>query len=397
MTERHYLSGLDLTGRRVVVVGAGSSVNRRIHRLLDAGADLTLVAPEALPAIEALAGAGRVQWLRREYRPGDLTGAWYVMAATDRPEVNAQVVAEADDRQVFCVRADRGSAGSAVTPAVGGHGGLQVGVLAGGDHRRSGMARDALVDALRRGAAPDERPDGVAIVGGGPGDPELITVRGARLLAVADVVVVDRLAPGGLLEGVRADVEIVDASKIPGGRSMQQDAINATLVEHARAGRFVVRLKGGDPFVFGRGFEEVQALSAAGIAVTVVPGVTSAFAAPALAGIPVTHRGVVHDAVVVSGHLPPGHPDSLVDWTALARLTGTIVVLMGLATAGAVAEALVAGGRSADTPVSVVSSASTPTQRRIDTTLAGVAAAVSEVETGAPAVIVIGPVTRLTT
>lgn len=390
-----YLAGLRLAGRRVVLLGGGSSVNRRIHRLLDAGALVTVVAPQVTPALEALAAAGRINWQRRDYAVGDLAGSWYAMAATDRPEVNAAIVAEADRERIFCVRADRGSAGSAVTAAVGGYDGLQVAVLARGDHERSGRVRDALLETLRHGVAEADRPSGVAIVGGGPGDPELITVRGARLLAMADVVVVDRLAPGALLEGVRSDALIVDASKIPGGRSMAQEAINALLVDHASAGRFVVRLKGGDPFVFGRGFEEVQALAAAAVPTVVVPGVTSAFAAPALAGIPATHRGLVHEAVVVSGHVPPGHPDSLVNWGALAEMGGTIVVMMGVANAGAIAEALIEGGRDPATPVSVVLAASTAAQRRIDAELDDLSTAVSNVETAVPAVIVIGDVTRL--
>ena len=156
----------------------------------------------------------------------------------------------------------------------------------------------------------------MALVGGGPGDPELITVKGRRLLAAADVVVADRLAPGLLLDELRPEVELIDASKIPYGPAATQEEINRLLVERARAGKFVVRLKGGDPYVFGRGGEEVLACAAAGIPVTVVPGVTSAVAAPAAAGIPVTHRGVAHELVVVTGHLPPGHPESLVDWPA---------------------------------------------------------------------------------
>ena len=180
----------------------------------------------------------------------------------------------------------------------------------------------------------------MALVGGGPGDPELITVKGRRLLAAADVVVADRLAPGLLLDELRPEVVLVDASKIPYGPGSTQDQINRLLVEHARAGRFVVRLKGGDPFVFGRGGEEVLACAEAGVPVLVVPGVSSAVAAPAAAGMPVTHRGVAHEVVVVSGHLPPGHPESLVDWPALGRLRGTVCVLMGLRNLDAIADVL---------------------------------------------------------
>ena len=176
---------------------------------------------------------------------------------------------------------------------------------------------------------------------------------------------------------------------------MAQEQINSLLVEHARAGRQVVRLKGGDPFVFGRGMEELEACAAAGIPVEVVPGVTSAIAVPALAGIPVTHRGLTHEFVVVSGHLPPGHPESLVDWAAIARLRGTVVVLMGVETAPAIAAALVTHGRAPDTPVAVVTDGSTTTQRTVRTTLAGLPRTVADEGIRPPAVWVVGAVVGL--
>jgi len=169
------------------------------------------------------------------------------------------------------------------------------------------------------------------------GDPDLITVRGRRLLARADVVVADRLAPQQLLDELGAHVEVIDAAKVPYGRAMAQEHINATMIERARAGRFVVRLKGGDPYVFGRGFEEFLACTAAGLPVTVVPGVTSAISVPAAAHVPVTHRGVAHEFVVVSGHVAPDNPASLVDWPALGRLRGTLVLLMAVERIGAFA------------------------------------------------------------
>jgi siroheme synthase len=158
----------------------------------------------------------------------------------------------------------------------------------------------------------------------------------------------------------------------------------------------VVRLKGGDPFVFGRGLEELEACTAAGVPVEVVPGVTSAIGVPGLAGIPVTHRGLTHEFVVVSGHVPPGHPASLVDWAALGRLRGTLVVLMGVDTAPAIAAALVEHGRDPGTPVAVISDGSTPTQRMVRTTLAGLARTVAEEGIRPPAVWVVGDVVGLT-
>ncbi|MFF0152904.1 uroporphyrinogen-III C-methyltransferase [Micromonospora sp. NPDC005203] len=237
----------------------------------------------------------------------------------------------------------------------------------------------------------------VAVVGGGPGPDDLITVRGKALLDAADVVVVDRLAPQGLLAGLRPDVLVVDAAKVPRGPSMAQEAINEALVTHARAGRRVVRLKGGDPYVFGRGHEEVQACVAAGVPVTVVPGVSSALAAPALAGVPVTHRGVAHDVTVVSGHLPPGHPDSLVDWAALARARGTVVLLMAVDTIAKIAAVLIEHGRPPETPVLAVQDAGHPGQRSVPARLDEIGALAAREDIGPPAVFVLGPVVALTT
>ncbi|MEV1159266.1 uroporphyrinogen-III C-methyltransferase [Micromonospora chokoriensis] len=237
----------------------------------------------------------------------------------------------------------------------------------------------------------------VAVVGGGPGPDDLITVRGRALLDAADVVVVDRLAPQGLLAGLRPDVLVVDAAKVPRGPSMAQEAINAALVSHAKAGRQVVRLKGGDPYVFGRGHEEVQACEAAGVPVTVVPGVSSAIAAPALAGVPVTHRGVAHDVTVVSGHLPPGHPDSLVDWAALARARGTVVLLMAVDTIAKIAAVLIEHGRAPETPALAVQDAGLPDQRSVPARLDEIGAVAAREGVGPPAVFVLGPVVALTT
>jgi uroporphyrin-III C-methyltransferase/precorrin-2 dehydrogenase/sirohydrochlorin ferrochelatase len=396
MSDQHYLVGLDLVGRTVVVVGGGSVAQRRVPRLLAAGARIRLISPDATAAVEGM--ADQFDWQRRRYADGDLDGAWYALAATDDPEVNAAVVAEAERRRIFCVRADDGTLGSAVTPAVGEHEGLVLGVLSGGEPRRSAAVRTALIEALHAGQiadAAEPATPGVALVGGGPGDPGLITVRGRRLLSRADVVVADRLAPQRLLEELPSHVEVIDASKIPYGRAMHQDAINATLIEHAKAGKFVVRLKGGDNYVFGRGFEELIACVDAGLAVTVVPGVTSAFAAPAAAEVPVSHRGVAHEIVVVSGHVAPDDPTSLVDWPTLARLRGTLVLMMGVAKLSAFAEVLIAHGRPADTPVAVIQDGTLRSQRTLRSTLAEAADAMAEQGIRPPAVIVIGAVAGL--
>ncbi|WP_449344404.1 uroporphyrinogen-III C-methyltransferase, partial [Streptomyces narbonensis] len=274
--------------------------------------------------------------------------------------------------------------------------GVTVAVLTGHDPRRSAAVRDAIVEGLRDGslAAPAHRSRTpfVALVGGGPGDPDLITVRGRRLLAEADVVIADRLGPRDLLDELPPHVEVIDAAKIPYGRFMAQEAINNALIEHAKAGRSVVRLKGGDPFVFGRGMEEAQALAVEGIACTVVPGISSSISVPGAAGIPVTHRGVAHEFTVVSGHVAPDDPRSLVDWASLAKLTGTLVILMGVDKIGKIAEALIAHGKAPDTPLALVQEGTTATQRRVDATLATVAETVKAEEVRPPTVIVIGDV-----
>lgn len=391
-----YPVGLRLAGRRVVVVGGGTVAQRRLPALVAAGADVTLVAPEVTPSVEAMADAGEITWERRRYAAGDLEAAWYALVATDDAATNAAVSAEAEAARVWCVRSDDAEAATAWTPATGRSEGLTVAVLTGNDPRRSAAVRDRVVEGLRDGSlsGPRHRTGGgaVALVGGGPGDPDLITVRGRRLLAEADVVVADRLGPRDLLDELPPHVEVIDAAKIPYGRAMAQEAINDALIEHAKAGKAVVRLKGGDPFVFGRGMEEAQQLADAGVPVTVVPGISSSISVPGAVGIPVTHRGVAHEFTVVSGHVAPDDPRSLVDWESLAKLTGTLVLLMAVERIGDIADALVRHGRSADTPVAVVQEGTTATERRVDATLATVLERVRAEAVRPPAVIVIGDV-----
>jgi uroporphyrin-III C-methyltransferase/precorrin-2 dehydrogenase/sirohydrochlorin ferrochelatase len=394
-----YPVGLRLAGRRVVVLGGGQVAQRRLPSLVAARAEVVVVSPSVTASVEAMVDAGEVRWERRRYQPGDLADAWYAVVATDDPQANAAASAEAEERRVWCVRSDDADAATAWTPATGRSEGVTVAVLTGSDPRRSAAVRDAVVEGLRDGtlAAPHHRARTpfVALVGGGPGDPDLITVRGRRLLTEADVVIADRLGPRDLLDELPPHVEVIDAAKIPYGRAMAQEAINTALIEHAKAGRSVVRLKGGDPFVFGRGMEEVQALAEAGIACTVVPGVSSSISVPEVAGIPVTHRGVAHEFTVVSGHVAPDDPSSLVDWAALARLRGTLVLMMAVERIGEIARTLVAHGRDAETPVAIVQEGTTAAQRRVDATLATVAQTASAEGIRPPAVIVIGDVVAL--
>ena len=391
-----YPLSLRVQGRRVVVVGGGSVAVRRVAGLRAAGGDVLVVAPDLSPTLADLAARGLITAHRRDYAPGDLDGAWLVLACTDQPQVNAAVAADAERQRVWCVRADDAAASAAWVPAVGRVAGATVAINAGRNPRRAARLRDRCVEAVEE-AGDGVRGEGrgsVCVVGGGPGDPGLITVAGLRRLRGADVVVADRLAPLDLVDALPDDVQVIDAAKVPGGPAMRQEQINRALVEHARAGRAVVRLKGGDPFVFGRGREEVEACLAAGVPVTVVPGVTSAVAVPAAAGIPVTHRGVSQGFCVVAGHASPDDPRSTVDWAALARSGMTLVLLMGVEHLGDTAAALLAAGMPASTPCACIADGWTRHQRAVSAPLTGIAAAVTGAGIANPAVIVIGEVAR---
>ena len=396
-TRAPYPAGLLLEGRRVVVVGGGHVAQRRIPPLIDSGARVVVVSPEVTPAIEGMSSEITIE-LRR-FVDTDLDGAWYCIAATDDVVVNAAVSAACEERRIFCVRSDDATAASAWTPAVGRHGSVTVAVLGNREPRQSAALRDDILTALRDGqlnaSGALDRSPGVVIVGGGPGDPELVTVAARHALASADVVVADRLAPRALLDELGPDVELLDVTKLPRGRSARQDYINEVIVERALAGKRVVRFKGGDNFVFGRGFEEIQACREAGVPVTVIPGLSSSISVPGIAQIPITHRGVAHEFTVVSGHLPPGHPESLVEWPALARLKGTVVMLMAVENAAAIATALLDNGRPASTPVAVIADGTMPTERTVLCTLATLDRTLTDEGIRPPAIIVVGEVVRV--
>jgi uroporphyrin-III C-methyltransferase/precorrin-2 dehydrogenase/sirohydrochlorin ferrochelatase len=389
-----YPVGLRLAGRRVLVVGGGHVAQRRVPALVGAGADVVVVSPEVTAALEGM--AGEITLVLREYADGDVDGAWYVVAATDDPSVNARVLAEADARRIFCVRADDASEASAWTAASGRHGHVTVSVLGNREPRQSAALRDDILNALADGRLSTtgalDRTPGVVLVGGGPGDPELVTVAARHALASADVVVADRLAPRALLDELGPHVELVDVAKLPRGRSAQQEEINRVLVERALAGQRVVRFKGGDSFVFGRGYEELLACREAGVPVTVIPGLPSPVGVPGVAGIPVTHRGVAHGFSVLSGHLPPGHADSLVDWGAAARMGGTLVLMMAVENAPAIASSLLEHGRGSATPVAVVCDGTMPAERTVLATLGTLGDRLAEEAVRPPAIIVVGEV-----
>jgi uroporphyrin-III C-methyltransferase/precorrin-2 dehydrogenase/sirohydrochlorin ferrochelatase len=385
---------LRLDGRRVVVVGGGQVAARRLGALRDAGADITVIAPYVEAAITG------VTTIKRSYDgPADLAGAALVHACTDSAEVNARVAADAEAAGLWCVRADDADASAAHVPAVARAGDIAVAISAGDPGRSIALkaAIAALLDTGELTARPTRglRQGWVALVGGGPGDPGLITVQGRRLLAEADVVVIDRLAPRALIDALDPSVEIVDAGKAAHAHNLTQDQINAVLVDRARAGKRVVRLKGGDPFVFGRGGEEAIACVQAGVPFLVVPGVTSAIAVPALAGIPVTHRGYTQDFTVVSAHLDPTHAGVTVDWQALADSRGTIVLLMAVERLDKIASELVTRGRSPETPVAIIQSGSTDSQRVVVGELGTIADLAVAENVQPPCIVVVGDVVKL--
>ena len=393
MTSPQHALFLDVSGRRVVVVGGGPVAARRAARLVEDGADVLVVAPALCEDLAEHVAADRVTWRARDYLTTDLDGAWLVHTATGERAVDDAVAADAEAARLWCVRADDASASTAWTPAVARSGDVTVAVGAGGDPRRAAALRSAIALLLDTGVLPlrHHRPSTgrVTLVGGGPGDPGLITTRGRRALAEADVVVVDRLAPRALLAELDPAVEIIEAGKSPHAHTLTQTEINAVLVERARAGHRVVRLKGGDPFVLGRGGEEVLACLEAGVQVDVVPGVTSALAVPAAAGIPVTHRGLARQLTILSAH------DTAPDWSTLARLEGTLVLLMGVAQLASHTRQLLAHGKDPRTPAAVIENGTLPGQRTTVGTLADIADRARERGVGNPAVVVIGDVAAL--
>jgi len=396
------LLGVELSGRDVLVVGGGEVAARRVRTLLADGARVHVVSPELCPELEELAERDHVTWTAGPVQAAHVEGVWFVHTATGNAATDAQVARWAEQWRVLCVNASDAAAGTARVPASAVVGDVLLGVVSQGepDPRRSVAVRDALAATLRdalEGELRSGRVDlrrrrpgrgDVVLVGGGPGDPELLTVRGRRALAEADVIVTDRLGPTSVLAELPADVEVIHVGKTAGHHPVPQREIERILVEHARRGQRVVRLKGGDPFLYGRGGEEVLACRAAGVPVEVVPGVTSALAAPLAAGIPVTHRGTVGAVLVTNGHdgLSPSALAAVRDGEA------TLVVLMSVASLGEVADALLDAGTDPETPAAVVERATTASQRVTRAPLRVIAKECAERGVSAPAVVVVGAV-----
>ena len=390
-----YPTALRLLGRPVLVVGGGPVAARRAKGLLDAGARVTVVAPDASPQLSDLATAGLLDWEPRPYRSSDVDGVWFVQTATGDSTVDARVAADAEAERIWCVNASDHESSAAWTPAVAVVDDVKIAVNAGGDPRRAMALRDAVATALETGDLPLRRhrpasgntPGPVALIGGGPGDSGLITVRGRRLLGQADVVVADRLGPRDLLNELAPDVRVIEVGKTPGDHPVPQAEINRILVAEAQSGHRVVRLKGGDPYVLGRGGEEAEYCRQHGVEVEVVPGVTSAISVPAAAGIPVTHRGLAKGFSVVTGH------EELSE--VPARADHTVILLMGVGQLRESAASLARAGLPAGTPVGIVENGYLPNQRVTIGTLGTIADQAEDAGVANPAVIVIGDVVRV--
>ena len=347
-----FATDIDVAGRAVLVCGGAPSALGLISDLQSTGALITVLADHVPTSVRDLADRGLINWHRRPWTPDDLGSAALVLPAGSSTEDNTLIMAAARAAGQLCL-APAAATGSPAARMGAGH---------------------------------------VTLVGGGPGDPGLITVAGLEAIRSADVIVCDRLAPLAVLSEAPATAEVIDVAKIPRGQYTPQERINEVLVEHGRAGRRVVRLKGGDSFIFGRGGEELLACTEAGVQVTVIPGVSSAIAAPALAGIPLTHRNLTQGVTIVSAHLPPGHAGSTLDWAALARANTTLVIMMGVATLPAVTAELIAQGLDPMTPAATVADGGLPSQRSVRGTVSTIAAATGEASLKPPAVTVIGAV-----
>jgi uroporphyrin-III C-methyltransferase/precorrin-2 dehydrogenase/sirohydrochlorin ferrochelatase len=381
-----YPLGLRIAGRKVVVVGAGVVGTRRVKGLLDAAAQITVISPTSTDEIKKLAADARIELISREYQTGDLSDAWLVHTATGIAAADDAVTRDAESLRILCVNAAEAEKSTAWVPAVLRLKDATIAAFGNGEPRRAKAIRNQVAAWLQ--SEPFVQSAGtVALLGGGPGDIDLITVAGKKLLAAADVVVFDRLSPAGLLENLGSDVELIDVGKAPDNHPVPQEQINQILVDQAKLGKRVVRLKGGDPYVFGRGGEELEFCATNGVSAFTVSGISSSIAVPALAGIPVTHRGLATSFTVVTGHEPvrnlPGGADH------------TIVILMGVSTLAESAANLLAEGRGADCPVAIVEDGFGANQRVTISSLGEVARVALEVGVKAPAVIIIGDVVKL--
>ncbi len=443
---------LDLKNRDCLVVGGGALAVRKVELLLRAGAAVQVVAEVARDSVRALATEGSIQLSERRYQPDDVLGRRLVVAATDAAAVNAQVFSDCEAAGVWINTVDAPELCSAIFPAIVDRGPVQVSVSTGGRSptlarvvrgwlearlpprlgafalyaaKRRDRVRAALPDAVERRRFWDRLSTGAiaerifssdepgtedafnqalvaakqgvssglaALVGAGPGDPELITLRGLRLLQQADVVLYDNLVNPQILDYARRDAERIHVGKRRHFTGVRQAGINQLLVAHAEAGACVVRLKGGDPFIFGRGGEEVETLATQGIDLVVVPGITAALGAAGYAGVPLTHRDIAQSVRFVTGHRVDNEVN--LDWSELINPHQTLVVYMGLLGLPQIAAKLIAQGMNPKTPALMVENATLPQQREIQAPIRDLPEAVAHADVRGPTVIIIGEVVR---
>lgn len=439
-----------LDNKPVLLVGGGEVAERKARLLLDAGAQLTVVAPDLDPELAELAANGSIEWLAGEFAPQQLTGKWLVVAATDRREVNALVYQSANQARIFANVVDDPKRSSFIMPSIIDRSPLMVAISSGGkapvlarllrekleallpqhlgavatfagslrervkarfaimgERRRFWerlLGADRLGQALARGdhASANQLADNlfadesqtageVVLVGAGPGDPGLLTLHALRQMQQADVVVYDRLVSDEVMALVRRDAKRIFVGKQAGNHCVPQEGINQLLLEEAKKGQRVVRLKGGDPFIFGRGGEELETLVGTGIGFQVVPGITAASGCAAYAGIPLTHRDHAQSVRFVTAHGKGGARD--LDWPLLAKDRQTLVFYMGLSSCATIREQLLAHGKAGDTPVALIERGTQPCQRVIRGTLDELPALAVGVES--PALIMVGSVVTL--
>lgn len=420
MSNQHDLPlFLDLAKKPVLVVGGGVVAERKINSLLESGAQVTVIAPDATGHIRNLAQLQTVTWIDQEFAAPDLRRDkfWLAITATGVASVDNLVVALCEADRLWCVNCAASDKSSAVFAAQGKtRDGIQIAVSGNRDPKRAVAVRDAILYELALGLidpGPQRRTrltaaqvrsslsqsdldenstatGQVTLVGAGPGDPELITVRGLARIRQADVVVVDRLAPQALWRKLPLGIEIIKVGKAPGEHSATQSEINEVIVDRALSGKRVVRIKGGDSFVLGRGGEEAQACVAAGIPVEVVPGITSSIAVPAAAGIPVTQRGITASFTMASAHEGAKSVLAAIGGTPV---DSTLVLLMGASKLTEICRELIGIGYSPTTPLAVVESGLTPEQNVTEYTLSSALA--QAVRPKNPSVVVIGEVVRM--
>ena len=371
--DRAYLAAfLDLRGRPGVVAGGGPVAALKVETLLRSGVRVTVIAPELCARLSQLTLLGALRHEPRRFQPGDLVGAEVAIAATDDPAVNEAVASAARSLHIPVNVADNATLSSFILPSVIDRPPVQIAI-------------SAVVDGPIAGF--------VSLVGAGPGDPELLTLRALRVMQGASVVLYDKLVSPALVDLVRGDAERIYVGKERDKHALPQGEINALMVRLAREGKRVVRLNGGDPFVFGRGGEEIEALFASGIAFEVVPGVTAAAGAGAYAGIPLTHRDYADACVFVTGHLKDG--TAQIDLEGVVRSRQTVVVYMGVGALAQICARLVEHGLAASTPCALVEKATLPEQRVLVSTLRDMASVASGAQARPPALLIVGEVVRL--